>query len=307
LIRNLNSHYTDFRSLPIHFSENGLRSPPVTSAIPAPGMSRTTWPTGPRCWPPFRRCPRTTASTSGAGNLFYGRALPARPQTKRDKVAWRKAGSPRTFRIWSNDHYGTYTSKAGRWEADVPQAHQGNRFAIPGFPSGATVEQLRNLPADPAKLAKMFFSTPFVAKAKAKPLANQRLDAAHKVGLVGEILLRAPIPPKVQAGMMRMLLDEPGVVPIGTVTDPMGRKGVALAANDSPRQGPVTGPDLGYTTREEIIFAKDTGEFFSSRTVLVKPGGEYRDQKPGFVIFHWSSRSTGWTDAKPKPPAALPY
>jgi hypothetical protein len=246
-----------------------------------------------------------TATTRDGGNLFYGRDLPARPQTNRDVAAWRRAGSPTSFRVWSNDHYGTYTTKAGRWKSDVPQAHQGNRFFVPGFPGGVTLQRLQSLPADPATLARTFFAAPTAAKANRKPGVGRPLTAARKVGLVGEVLLRAPIAPKVQAGLMRVLLDQPGVAPIGTVTDPLGRKGVALAAPDPAPRGPAA--PRGYTTRREIIFAKDTGEFLSSRTVLVKPGGQYRDQKPGFVIFHWSSRGTGWTDTRPKPPATLPY
>jgi hypothetical protein len=95
-------------------------------------------------------------------------------QTPEDKAAWRKAGSPSSFRVWSNDHYGTYTSQPGPWRADRPQAHAG-------------------------------------------------------------------------------------------------------------------------------------GGYLGDQQVLVKPGGEYRTRKPGFVINYWLERGSGWTDKKPVPPRKPPF
>jgi hypothetical protein len=256
-----------------------------------------------------------TAAKTGGGNLFSGRDLPARPLTKADEAAWRKAGSPKSFRVFSNDHYATYTSKTGRWEGDVPQAREGGRFAFPAIPYGATVEQLKKLPTDPTALAKMLFSSAPVAKvgapkdAKITSKQGQKSslfdDPAHKVMQVADVLENTPVPPKVRAGMMRALAAQPGVRSVDSVTDPLGRPGVALVGDWDDSATGLT--PQGFESREEVIFSKETGEVFAERQVLVKPGGIYRTAKPGFVINSWALRGSGWTDTKPVPPVKLPF
>jgi hypothetical protein len=56
-----------------------------------------------------------TGVKKGTGEAYYGRDLPARPLTARDEALWKKAGSPSRFRVWSNDHYYTYTAEATQW------------------------------------------------------------------------------------------------------------------------------------------------------------------------------------------------
>lgn len=236
-----------------------------------------------------------TSAKSGGGNLLYGRDLPARPLTKADEVAWRKAGKPKSFRVWSNDHYATYTTgKLGRWDADYRQAKPGGRFQIPGLSGqqGATVEELRALPTDPAKLAKIFF--------------GQRLglrSPAHDVIAVAYALREAPLPPKVRAGLMRALAMRPGIREVAAMTDALGRQGVALVG-DWPESGEVY---HGYGAIQAIIFSKQTGEVLADQHVLTRSGGIYRTAKPGFVINALSLRGSGWVDKKPSPPAKPPF
>ncbi|GAB2857219.1 hypothetical protein GCM10027176_69590 [Actinoallomurus bryophytorum] len=258
-----------------------------------------------------------TAVKKGGGNLFYGRDLPARPLTKADEAAWRRTGSPKSFRVWSNDHWGTYTAKPGPWRPDKPQAREGGRFPFAGFDNGrmvpmpcpkqvggtgcakpvgygATIQDLENLTTDPKQLATRFMSV--------KPGSKIGPNNAQLLMSVSDNLSGAPVPPKLRAAMMRMLPLLPGVHPVGSVTDPLGRPGFAVAA-DWPSEGPTY---HGYGSRVELIF-NDKGECLGEREVLTKPGGEYRRQKPGFVIFYQMNRSSGWTDSKPAPPKKLPY
>jgi hypothetical protein len=53
-------------------------------------------------------------------DAFYMRDLGAHPLTPADRAAWRKAGSPSTWRVWSNDHYATLSSKPGASYGTVP-------------------------------------------------------------------------------------------------------------------------------------------------------------------------------------------
>lgn len=234
-----------------------------------------------------------TAVKAGGGNLFYGRDLPARPQTPEDKAAWRKAGSPSSFRVWSNDHYQTYARSAGRWEADHGQAKPGGRFFFSGMGnksklSGVTFEQLRQLSTDPDQLRQNYLQHPE--------------NPAQRLLSISEDLMSAPVPPKLRAGIMRMVPKLPGVYSVGTVTDPLGRKGIAFAA-DWPTSGSLY---HGYGSRTEIVFSED-GEFLGTEDVLTKPGSEYAKQRPGFVINYHVARGSAWTDKKPSPPGKLPF
>ncbi|GAA4580377.1 hypothetical protein GCM10023194_08550 [Planotetraspora phitsanulokensis] len=245
----------------------------------------------------------------GMGEAYYGRDLPARPPTARDAARWRTAGSPSSFRVWSNDHYYTYTAKATKWQADRPNAAGGGEF-----PGGTSAEDLRNLPTDPAELADRFLSETEMVKGAGKPPKNPTHQAQTPMAEIMRVasLLAGPLPPKVRAGLMRALADQPGIHSIGGVTDPLGRRGVALAADD--RAITVTG-EFGapkaeqgtYRSRAVIVFDERTGAVLSEHEELTRPGGPYAEMKPGFVINYWTLRSAQWTDTKPKPPAELPF
>jgi hypothetical protein len=268
-----------------------------------------------------------TGVKEGDGNLLYGRDLPARPLTADDAAAWRKAGSPSSFRVWSNDHFGTYTTKAGAWQPDKAQARAGGRFYLPGNTpdGGMTAQQLQSLPTDPAALAKTLFEPPKAVKdaAAKNPAAAPQLawmyDPAHTV-LQASGAFSAPLPPQVRAGLMRALASQPGVQNLGTVTDPLGRPAIAVGADWSgarptiklTKQGgrvtrQMSWEKVGHIDREELLFDAKTGAYLGEQKVLVTPGAEYSTRQPGFVINYNLMRASGWTDTKPAPPSALPF
>ncbi|KAB2350100.1 CU044_5270 family protein [Actinomadura rudentiformis] len=246
---------------------------------------------------------------SGMGDLYYGRDLPAHPLTKEDAALWRKAGSPSTFRVPGDGRTNTYTTKVAKWRSSGPNLGGNPRGG--GDFLGKSAEELQNLPTDPAKLAEMFLSGGELAKASPKRPMTQAQRAAGQIFRVSG-LLSTPVPPKVRAGLMRALASQPGIHAIGRVTDPLGRTGIALASDD--RAITVTGefgtPKIEqgtYRSREVIVFDERTGALLSRQDTLTKPGGRYAEMKPGFVIEYQASRSAGWTDTKPKPPAELPF
>lgn len=255
---------------------------------------------------------------SGTGEAFYSRELPSRPSTARDAALWRRAGSPPNFRVWSSDHYYTYTSKATKWHLDGQEATGG------GFLGGKSAEELQSLPTDPAELAEMFLSqTAIASRMMAIPpgrhltpkqtrlLKKMRVTPLAKVSAVAG-LLRLPIPPKVRAGLMRALATQQGVRAIGHATDALGRPGIAMASDEGAvtATGEYGGPKAErgtYRARQVIIFDEHTGALLSTQEELTRPGGPYSEMKPGFVINYSATRSAKWTDTKPKPLAELPF
>lgn len=251
-----------------------------------------------------------TAVKAGGGKVFYGRDLPARPLTKEDRAAWRKAGSPSSFRVLSNGHYITYTTRAGAWQGEPDGS--GGRFFLQGIGQGLTLKQILKLPTDPATLAARFLTLKPAGRLGRRQ-AVPPVSNAYQLDRAAELFESAPLPPKVQAGLMRALVTQPGVRVTDLATDPLGRQGVAVAV-DQPSWGWGPGPDgklvrreFDHTERVELIFDRGTGALLADETVLLKPGGEYRTRKPGFVINYWLTRASNWTDKKPSPPKRLPF
>ncbi|GAA2130207.1 CU044_5270 family protein [Actinomadura napierensis] len=249
---------------------------------------------------------------SGTGAGHHLRDLPARPLTARDAALWRKAGSPSSFRVRTDGGFTTYRTKATQWRSDGPEAGIDPRGG--GDFLGKSVEELRRLPSDPSALARLFLSDAEVGRSLGTSPKSGRAPSAEqaayaRIWRVASLLGNSPMPPKVRAGLMRALAAQPGVQAIGHVTDPLGRRGVALASTE--RTTTITdGPkdERGaYRSRQVIVFDERTGALLSVQDTLTRPGGRYAQMKPGFVIDYSATRSSGWTDARPKPPAKLPF
>jgi hypothetical protein len=253
-----------------------------------------------------------TGARSGTGAAYYLRDLPARPLTERDAALWRKAGSPSSFRVRTDGGTTTYSTKATKWRSSGPEAgvdaHGGGEFL------GKSAEELRKLPSDPAALARMFLSDAEMGRAMGMSPKSGRApspgQAAYaKIWRVASLLGGAPVPPKARAGLMRALAAQPGVQAIGHVTDPLGRPGVALASAERTTtitDGPAAGRGA-YRSRQVIVFDERTGALLSVQDTLTRPGGEYAQMRPGFVISYAATRTANWTDTKPNPPAKLPF
>jgi hypothetical protein len=256
----------------------------------------------------------------GMGEAYYRRDLPAHPSTARDAALWRRAGSPSSFRVWSSDHYSTYTAKATNWSSTGPERGSDPRGG--GVIGGRSVKALQNLPTDPAKLAEMFLSDAEMRKALALP-PGKKLSAEQerrfrqaepyaKMMRVSSLVGGSALPPKVRAGLIRALAAQPGIHAIGRHTDPLGRRGVALASDErtvtaTGEYGGPTSEQGTYRSRQVIIFAERTGAVLSRQDELTRPGGPYAEMKPGFIIEYQAVRSTNWTRTKPAPPAELPF
>ncbi|WP_433475842.1 hypothetical protein ACQPZP_01685 [Spirillospora sp. CA-142024] len=251
----------------------------------------------------------------GMGEMYYDRDLPAHPLTPRDAALWRGDGAPSSFRVWSGDKHLSFTTRTTKWRSDGANVgldpDGGGRFAL-----GKSAQELQNLPADPAKLSEMFLDETKASEEKAdmrklagrlKPQVLPNLKIRTVAALLG-----GPTPPKVRAGLIRALTAQKGVQAIGRVTDPLGRPGVALAGyslptTDNGEFGTPKSEQGTYRSRHMIVFDERTGALLAVENQLTEPGGAYKKMKPGFVIDYELTRSSGWTDSKPEPPAKQPF
>ncbi|WP_188191977.1 CU044_5270 family protein [Nonomuraea sp. SYSU D8015] len=244
-----------------------------------------------------------TGRTRGDGQAFYGRDFAGRPQTDADVKAWRDAGSPRTWQVRSSGVTRTISTESGTWRADQNK-HAGGAFNIPGVGS-FTYAELQDLPTEPEELRKLLCEgrvrhTPEVAEQLGRggiAGARKRCDGAF--GVLNKVFFtlgNTPVPPKVRAGLMRLLTDYPGVRRLGTVTDPLGRTGVALATSYESRDG-------RGTIQRDLLFDQRTGKVLGSRDILQKPGPDSQAwQVPGRILGYWLILDSGWTDANPHLP-----
>ncbi|MDX3102306.1 CU044_5270 family protein [Nonomuraea angiospora] len=238
---------------------------------------------------------RWTGRSRGDGTSFYGRIFPAKPQTRADADDWRAAGSPPSWQIRSSGLTRTLTSKPGPWQEDDPDAQGGGEFNIGGL-GHFTYQELQDLPTDPEELRKL------LCEGSIK-LADGRTGApkgcTEPKGVLDQVfslLANTPVPPKVRAGLMRLITDYPGVQRLGTVKDPLGRAAVALAA-------PFESADGRGTIQQQVLFDQRTGKLLGSRDIQLEPGPDSEKwQVPGRVLDYWSIVDSGWTDAKPALP-----
>ncbi|MER6943214.1 CU044_5270 family protein [Nonomuraea sp. NPDC000554] len=238
---------------------------------------------------------RWTGRSRSDGTSFYGRNYPGKPQTKADADAWRAAGSPSSWQIRSSGRTRTLTSKPSPWQEDDPDAQGGGMFNIGGL-GQFTYQELQDLPTDPEDLRKL------LCEGSIK-LADGRTGApkhcAEPKGVLDQVfsvLADTPVPPKVRAGLMRLITDYPGVQRLGTVKDPLGRAAVALAA-------PFESADGRGTIQQQVLFDQRTGKLLGSRDIQLEPGPDSEKwQVTGRVLHYWSIVDSGWTDAKPALP-----
>lgn len=251
---------------------------------------------------------RWTAAKVSGGDGGASRDLAFRPVSAADNAAWRRAGSPTTLRVRVDDHYDTLRSTPGRWKAWRSKLLGGSSDSSGGrFQLGLTVEQLEKLPTDQERLAELLFRSDkiFGKRVPSSGAAGTRWTALDKLNLV-RAMLNGPVTPRSQAALMRVLRAQPGIREIGPVTDPLGRKGVALAA-EFPAEIRGSSEKMPYGSRLQLVFDLKTGKYLGDQQVLTRPGGEYASLKPGFVIRYDVRRGSGWTNEKPTPPAKPPF
>ncbi|MCO5968578.1 CU044_5270 family protein [Actinoallomurus soli] len=235
-----------------------------------------------------------TARSAEDDDVFRSRFAGAIPQTAADRAAWRRAGSPKAWRVLSNGQYIRQTAAAEPWDLVrmTPAEKRGYeklvaraRKQCAGHPRGCPQQELTQaqreaLADDPAAL-------------------RQRLLTTSGKGGPGNVLTQAgdflaqPGSPKLDAAVFRVLADTPGIRNAGSVTDLRGRAAIALTARSSDATG---------TFDTQLLLQPGTYRVLGTQTVLVARGRgpETAGMKPGTVYAEQLFLEMGWTDSAPR-------
>ena len=242
---------------------------------------------------------RWTARSMTDPDTLYTRDLGARPLTAADAAAWRRAGSPTTVRVWSNDHYTTLSTTPGRtygtvpggWGSSVTTPAQKKKIAMQSrCPPGDKACEFA-APIDPRTLTEqklrqyLFWPNPTVKGVDAERVLNT-LD----------FLTQRPVTPQMRAAAYRLLAQVPGIRWAGTVKDALGRSGIGLAARQVMREAGQSVIDV------QIILDPQTHKVLGYQQVIVKAGGADRGMAPGTILYSEVYLQAGWTDARPHHP-----
>jgi hypothetical protein len=248
-----------------------------------------------------------TARSDKDPDVFRSRFASARPQTAADRAAWRRAGSPATWRVLSDGGHISQTTRSGAWDlrrqtaaekramkrrsAMLPHgcAREPSKDCLPGPPSA---RQRDALARDPQALRKYLFA------ATGQGGVSYVLDAA------GTFLLN-PSSPELRSAVFRVLADLPRVRNLGTARDPLGRPAIILATRTTQNANVYD---------HELLLDPETYVPLGTQTVLVKgddakrvppptgpppvqsAGLDTAGMKPGAITHSEIYLAMGWTN-----------
>ncbi|HJP79636.1 MAG TPA: CU044_5270 family protein [Pseudonocardiaceae bacterium] len=209
------------------------------------------------------------------------------PWSPEDTRRWMLAGSPATVLA----HVGAGKDKLAQRQVPIGGAaprvdhtNSGGKIAAVG-PHNVSYADLRQLPSDQDQLAQT------LAKYYAQDGGESNTDQPDWMFEQVSGLISLPISSSVRASAYRILANLPGITSLGTVTDPLGRAGVAVAL--PPRQS----GDLGQQ-QDQLIVDPRTSTILSSQLVLVQPSklAISAGMTAGTVTYYQATTHIGWTD-----------
>ncbi|MEU8124403.1 CU044_5270 family protein [Spirillospora sp. NPDC049024] len=218
--------------------------------------------------------------------------LGAKPATKADEEAWRRAGSPGTLTVevpslrvkHAPKTYKAKTAPGPRWFSGAPMVGGDKVYWIG---RNVSMKDLRSLPTDPKRLkADLLRWYKGHDTESDRPMSKDRWLYTVASGLLMDI----PVSSAVRAAVFRMLAELPEVRSLGKVTDPEGRTGNAIAVREKTRQG---------VTEEKMIIDLASGTALARVLIMVAPapGSEV---PAGRTMNSTTQLTAGWTDAKPR-------
>jgi hypothetical protein len=216
------------------------------------------------------------------------RTVAVRPATGADRAAWEKAGSPRELTFGGGKRIPVQEKPD-----PLHRGHSKNR-EISWLGRNVTMDDLRNLPADPEALKAdlLRFHKGHDTESDA-PMDEDAWLFRVAEGLV----LDMPVSPEVRAAAFRMLAGLPSVTSLGEVTDAAGRTGTAIAIAGASQGKPG---DTGTgQVRIRLVIDPRTGRALARESEVVSPGGMQEGLPPGTVWNTVTYLETGWTDEHP--------
>lgn len=231
-------------------------------------------------WTPGRPGEKVRANVQNLG---------ARPATAKDEAAWRRAGAPARFKVrvpigpnsTVTKTFVTSVKPGPVLRSASPQVGGDKVFWLG---RNVSVQELRALPADPARLrAGLLRWYDGHDTESDAPLSRD----AWLYRVAGGLVTEMPVAPKVRAAAFRMLADLPQVRSLGKVTDAQGRTGLGVGLDEKTRAGLV---------RHRLVIDPATGGALAGERVLVRPAvGEGR--APGTILGSTAVLTAKWTDS----------
>ncbi|MEU4833491.1 hypothetical protein [Streptosporangium sp. NPDC023615] len=227
--------------------------------------------------------------TPGGKEWSGHRSLGARPKSAADRRAWRRDGSPTTWRRTADGRIGRLSSLPDKGSVGPTKGGPDVFFLAD---QQLSYEELQRLPADPAGLRAWIEKA--VRTPRADPTANvpeEAVDEYVRGTLV--TLYQLPVPRNVRVAAYRALPAMPGVHVRGKAKDALGRTGERLSFDHTRARG-----HKDTALRSEVIV--DTGAMLlMAHGVRTTVGG-----KP-FPNKTWTETMlhVGWTDRAPSVPA----
>ncbi|MGI5166371.1 CU044_5270 family protein [Spirillospora sp. CA-253888] len=243
------------------------------------------------------------------------RPLSVKPLAPADVAAWRRDGSPKSWKVLANiggalDGRPFKEGEQGRGgpgsdTGDPVTAGPGEPYAVPdslrpgwfGTLGGQSInpQDLRKLPGDPVALKAAVEKRMKPRERKmAEVMPAGGIRALHNDRLFQDtvaLLTSLPAPPKVRAAAFRMLATLPGVQNRGKVTDALGRKGQAVAYRN-----------LNDTVEQRVVVDPATGRLLAVQQVVITPQARYRE-RVGQVRYYSVLLEAKWSDKAPVLPA----
>jgi hypothetical protein len=228
-----------------------------------------------------RSVSETWISVDAPATLWTGhRGLGARPATRADEEAWRRAGSPSQWDLGPGD---TVDGRPLIVSSGPDGGHLAeirlDEFAREGLePLGPA--ELATLPTDPIALREYLLGMHARTENAGDP--DRWLFA-----WASNLLVELPASPSVRAAALRIIADLPGVRTQGAVRDPLGRDGTGILQVDTT---------AGVTYTHQLIIDPDTGQLLA-RVIGGTPAEKAKD---GYIAV----LDAGWTDGEPHVPSA---
>ncbi|GAA2621026.1 CU044_5270 family protein [Actinomadura fulvescens] len=197
----------------------------------------------------------------GLGTRYLGRAPHGGP------VITQESGKPRPERT-------TDSGPTGWTKVKVPGGHA---FRLQEW-GALTPPDVRRLPGDPQAL-KAFLARALKRLEKAE---GGRVDPVEWLFSNAQKIGTTPASPKAIGATYRLLATDPGLRVVGQVTDPLGRKGTAIARQVVK----------GGQYEEWLVLDPATGRVLAHQDV----------RKPATVTGYHAIVSYGWTDTVPDYP-----
>ncbi|GAA3472130.1 hypothetical protein [Nonomuraea roseola] len=223
-----------------------------------------------------------------------------RPATSADERAWRAAGAPSTVQRVCTPGTRAGDCKKLRMRSK-PSDCLYTHAAEPGGVLGdlrlgeLTLADLSALPGDAALLRERL-------RAYWKAGENARAWKSFEEFLpMALALLELPVSPSVRAAALRLLAGLPTTKVRGSVTDPMGRQGLAVTFVKSEGFTGQFGADDEVAERYVAILHPRTGAVLAANVSIAAESAEGLAQ--GTVMYYqaWAPEA-GWTDERPERP-----